>query len=63
MTDPVWSIFVMVGLCLAGTTYYIVDIMTLANREMKDIEKDNLPKYIQLTLTYEFKRETQTSNL
>ena len=48
MTDPVWEIFVMVGLCLAGTTYYIVDIMSLANREMN--EEDNTPKYIQLTL-------------
>ena len=51
MTDPVWSIFVMVGLCLAGTTYYIVDIMTLvAIREMKEIDKDSQPKYIQLVL-------------
>ena len=40
----------MVGLCLAGTTYYIVDIMTLANREMKEIDKDSQPKYIQLVL-------------
>ena len=50
MTDPVWEIFVMVGLCLAGTTYYIVDIMSLATKEMNEIKEDNTPKYIQLTL-------------
>ena len=50
MTDPVWSIFVMVGLCLAGTSYYIYYIMDLANREMNDIIEDNTPKYIQLVL-------------
>ena len=50
MTDPVWSIFIMMALLLAGTTYYIVDIMSLANREMNDIIEDNTPKYTQLLL-------------
>jgi len=40
MTDPVWSIFIMVGLCLAGTTYIIYYIMMLAYTETLDGSHD-----------------------
>ncbi len=36
MTDPVWSIFVMMLSLLAGTTYYIYYRMMIAYRETLD---------------------------
>ena len=39
-TDPVWSIFIMVFLLLAATTYYIYYIMNMAYVEMKDGNHD-----------------------
>jgi len=40
VTDPVWSIFIMMFLLLAGTTYYIYYIMMIAYRETLDGSHD-----------------------
>ena len=52
MTDPVWSIFIMVGLCVAGTTYYIYYIMMLDNKEMTNGRHDTTKQeeLLQLSL-------------
>lgn len=51
-TDPVWSIFIMVFLLLAATTYYIYYIMNIAYVEMKDGNHDTTQQeeLLQLSL-------------
>jgi len=36
MTDPVWSVILLLGIGLAGTAYIIYYILRLAHLEMKD---------------------------
>ena len=51
-TDPVWSIFIMLGILLAGTCYYIYYIMNMANLEMQDGSNDTTQQeeLLQLSL-------------
>tara|TARA_A100001035_G_scaffold277745_2_gene275182 strand:- start:149 stop:313 length:165 start_codon:yes stop_codon:yes gene_type:complete len=48
-TDPVWSIFIMVFLLLAATSYYIYYIMNIAYVEMKH-ETPQQEELLQLSL-------------
>ena len=36
MTDPVWSVILLLSIGLAGTAYIIYYIIQMANQEMQD---------------------------
>jgi hypothetical protein len=41
MTDPVWSVILLLSIGLLGTAYIIYNILRLATLEMKDHGKDD----------------------
>jgi len=41
MTDPVWSVILLLSIGLLGTAYIIYYILRLATLEMKDYGKDD----------------------
>jgi hypothetical protein len=41
MTDPVWSVILLLSIGLLGTAYIIYHILRLATLEMKDHGKDD----------------------
>lgn len=41
MTDPVWSVIILLGIGLAGAVYIIYYILKLAHDEMKDVSIQN----------------------